>query len=1043
MSSPAQDTLMGSSSVNSEVIAAVANINMSVDNMDIAEDGEISDYHQVLREEARQRKARSETVRKRIADNGFALRKTLMGETIKGYYPSPLSMEEMSIADLLSEIPDEDLLFVGSIKDRIYMPAEFFQKWVRPTIRVQKALKQSQDQELPGGMEAAMLASIFDQSVMDFTKPNNGNLANNRALRAMVWHTKDDNAHQFLPMEEGGRNLAKGLTSTLQKLKQVAQLPNEQVLLSWEDGDIGLYHEEIAEAIAQYESHVRRDHDNMILLREQNAILARLVWEQQIQICDLNERYLHVAEEKSKLVQTEDKTIVDNMFDITTLMMSLKDSLQQRQQKVDEISSPIDLSKIATTINKLKSALLDIDVTNTSLVKKNNSLVVELSFMPEGMREKIRGAPIKRDNQRTDPHYLVPDGNKFVFQRANLSDPIVAELQTGSHYRSVGHLLQEADDVMNIINGTQSDANQGMNTQGASSTAPPLAPAAQNATTVGEPRGANKRTRDTMVAPGLNVQSDNNNQSSYAATNMANSALLTVVPTARIRGPIREVAVPARQSSSSIPVAQAVTSIAPETALHSAAQAASVVSTYQQITASAPRASLATPEYHYSTPSRQGPSYDPASYGNRNPRFATGKGTGKGKGKGKGKAYNTKDTWGAMPRDYDPDQVVIPELGSATDVVFHTFDSLTTENQTPYTVRIPTLYEVSPNTGLIILHMDIQEIRKRINPSDLNGDGTPISNIVFHYNTAIKAIHEVRQSVTHFQIMEATGRVVNLRGEPYANGHKVDPHYLLADSMKALCGDFWRILRHRPVSYGVRAANPDIEYVPSNPYSYYQVKKTLMQSAQVQVKPSRYWDERPAKNIPDDIFYSLSEYWPSMPRDVDIVNENTCLGLPLYRMNEQRRTNQKGPGTKPHMVNDNSYTIEYLLATGAVANEQNAFEAYANEIQMLESKYANHISKWPFLAAQRLLKMQLYRLRAIRIALFEGLEHFGADGAGYINPNPNTGYNPSDLVRNEGQTAEVVDTGIDLMLFQRGETDGEPSQSEIRPGQQGPGGWQF
>jgi hypothetical protein len=260
--------------------------------------------------------------------------------------------------------------------------------------------------------------------------------------------------------------------------------------------------------------------------------------------------------------------------------------------------------------------------------------------------------------------------------------------------------------------------------------------------------------------------------------------------------------------------------------------------------------------------------------------------------------------------------------------------------------------------------------------------------------------------------------------------------------MKPLLGDFWKILRHRP-SFGVKGSNPDIEYIPNTPYSYYQVKKTLMQTAQVQVKPSRYWDERPAKNIPDDIFYSLSEYWPSMPKDVDILSENTQLGLPLYRMNEQRRTNQKGPGTKPHMVNDNSYTIEYLLATGAVANERNAFEAYANEIQMLESKYANHISKWPFLAAQRLLKMQLYRLRGIRIALVEGLEHFGADGAGYVNPNPNAGFNPSDLVGNEGQTAEVVDDGIDLALFQRGEADGEPSQSEIRPGQQDPGGWHF
>jgi hypothetical protein len=197
-------------------------------------------------------------------------------------------------------------------------------------------------------------------------------------------------------------------------------LPNEQTLLSWEDGDISIYHAEIAEAIAQYESDVRRDHDNMILLREQNAILARLVWEQQIQICDLNERYLHVAEENRRLVETEDATILDGMLAVTSDMINLRNTLTQRQQKLNEISSPIDLSKIATTIQKLKSALLDIDVMNTSLVKKNNSLVVELSFMPEGMREKIRGAPFKRDNQRIDPHYLVPDGEQV---RLSTSEP--------------------------------------------------------------------------------------------------------------------------------------------------------------------------------------------------------------------------------------------------------------------------------------------------------------------------------------------------------------------------------------------------------------------------------------------------------------------------------------------------------------------------------------------------------------------------------------------------------------------------------------------
>jgi hypothetical protein len=32
---------------------------------------------------------------------------------------------------------------------------------------------------------------------------------------------------------------------------------------------------------------------------------------------------------------------------------------------------------------------------------------------------------------------------------------------------------------------------------------------------------------------------------------------------------------------------------------------------------------------------------------------------------------------------------------------------------------------------------------------------------------------------------------------------------------------------------------------------------------------------------------------------------------------------------------------------------------------------------------------------------------------------------------------------LDLMLFQRGETNEDTTQSEIRPGQADPGGWEF
>ncbi len=136
MNSTAQDVSMSSSSVESETIASLAAIDMSVDNAHNAEDGELTDPFQVRRERSRQQEARSEVVRKRIADNGFALRRTLTGESVKRYYSSPVAMEEISIADILSEIPDEDLPFIGSVKDRIYMTAKFFQKWIRPTIRV-------------------------------------------------------------------------------------------------------------------------------------------------------------------------------------------------------------------------------------------------------------------------------------------------------------------------------------------------------------------------------------------------------------------------------------------------------------------------------------------------------------------------------------------------------------------------------------------------------------------------------------------------------------------------------------------------------------------------------------------------------------------------------------------------------------------------------------------------------------------------------------------------------------------------------------------
>jgi hypothetical protein len=182
--------------------------------------------------------------------------------------------------------------------------------------------------------------------------------------------------------------------------------------------DIESRNAEIAEAITQYEDHVKRDHDNMIILHEQNALMAHLVWEQQIHICDLNERYLQMVEEKKRLTERDDISIQN---DIAEIMKNLEKSLKQRQEEVSKILSPIDFEKIKSTMSKLKSALTSINMLNTQLVKKNSSLTLQLAMVTEEIREQITQAKRSYSSvvayQRTDPHCLVPEREtRFVFQ---------------------------------------------------------------------------------------------------------------------------------------------------------------------------------------------------------------------------------------------------------------------------------------------------------------------------------------------------------------------------------------------------------------------------------------------------------------------------------------------------------------------------------------------------------------------------------------------------------------------------------------------------
>ncbi len=145
------------------------------------------------------------------------------------------------------------------------------------------------------------------------------------------------------------------------------------------------------------------------------------------------------------------------MDDLVAVMKELQLTLQRRHEVITGILAPIDMTTIATTMSKLKSALVEITTLNSQLVMRNNKLARKLSFMPPSMRQKLVQAKNQRSKiyleQRKNPHHLIPDTVKqveFCFVPADMSDPRVAKLQRDETATSIHELLTEVEDVMRM-----------------------------------------------------------------------------------------------------------------------------------------------------------------------------------------------------------------------------------------------------------------------------------------------------------------------------------------------------------------------------------------------------------------------------------------------------------------------------------------------------------------------------------------------------------------------------------------------------------------
>jgi hypothetical protein len=183
---------------------------------------------------------------------------------------------------------------------------------------------------------------------------------------------------------------------------------------------------------------------------------------------------------------------------------------------------------------------------------------------------------------------------------------------------------------------------------------------------------------------------------------------------------------------------------------------------------------------------------------------------------------------------------------------------------------------------------------------------------------------------------------------------------------------------------------------------------TLKQVHGYAIKPSRYWNETCVATVQDHVLYSLAEYCPGMPREADIVASNRHLGIHPYHMLENiSKYDDAGKRTEPNI----EATITALITFGTIPNrEQRALEDLMVKVQQVIDSYSYWSKNWPFLAANRLLKLQLIRCGHIKRVLTELLPKHplnSANSASFTS-NDNSGRTPASA-GSSSQSGETMD----------------------------------
>jgi hypothetical protein len=200
------------------------------------------------------------------------------------------------------------------------------------------------------------------------------------------------------------------LETFVSQLRDVVQLPSARTIYAMTKEDIAEKNRLPNDVLMNFEQLLKIAYKAYKHERQQNVLIAKLNYEQQLHIHDVNKECLNISNQGKEIVEKAMGLDVQlKVSQIKDTLKELQGNLAQQCQELTQVLSPLDTTTIMETLVKLRDTLKDATYQNAYLVMQNNELYLHNSFMTPAQKAAIKKAQAEQTTiyrqQRENPHY--------------------------------------------------------------------------------------------------------------------------------------------------------------------------------------------------------------------------------------------------------------------------------------------------------------------------------------------------------------------------------------------------------------------------------------------------------------------------------------------------------------------------------------------------------------------------------------------------------------------------------------------------------------